>query len=76
MTSSRNIALFFTIEAQEDLQDILQYSLENWGHQHAESYGRRLDDGFRYIQDHPEIGQPREDILPGYRMLHVERHSS
>ncbi len=74
MTSNRNLPLLLTLEAEDDLQHILQYSLENWGPQHAASYGQRLDNGFRNIQNHPEIGQPRDDLLPGYRLLHVERH--
>lgn len=74
MTSSHNLPLLFSKEAQEDVEQILQYSLENWGQPYTQKYGQKLDVAFRNIQTHPNIGKLRDDILPDYRMFKVEKY--
>ena len=68
------LPLYFTLEAQDDLEHILQYSLATWGEAHAEAYGQKLNQAFQRIQNHPLTGIMREDVFPDYRVMLVERH--
>jgi len=40
----------------------------------AKTYNEKLDQAFQRLQQNPEIGHSREDILPSYRALVAEQH--
>ena len=60
--------------AQQDLDDILQYTLETWGESQMDVYAEKLNDGFRLLQENPHLGRARNDWFPGCRCHHVEHH--
>jgi len=51
--------LVLSPQAEDDLADILQYTLETWGESQMQVYGKVLDDGLRMILDNPLIGFTR-----------------
>ncbi len=66
--------LFLTPEAESDILDILSYTIERWGAPQAEAYLGKLYAGFEMLIDNPLVGVSRDDILPGYRSLRIEKH--
>ncbi len=59
--------------AQEDLDDIWDFSAESWGAEKAESYLRGLWIGIQAIADDPKRGQ-QFDLRPGYYRFSIGRH--
>jgi toxin ParE1/3/4 len=64
MPSSR---LRLSLEAEDDLRDILQYTLDNWGQAQHDAYAARLDRGLAHLADFPKIGRLRPDFGPDVR---------
>ena len=73
MTSGAS-ALFLTPEAQSDITDILNYTIDIWGEKQAEIYADLLYKGMSLLCESPYLGKERDDILPGYRIWRVEQH--
>lgn len=65
MSSSHSLRL--TLEASDDIRDILQYSLETWGPQQQDTYAASLDAALRTLADFPPIGTARDELFPGCR---------
>ena len=63
-----------TKSAERDLFDIWDYTVTTWGAQQAERYLRTLEERFEALAKNPDIGQARNEILPGYRSYHEARH--
>jgi len=61
-------------EADIDLWDILQYSLETWGIEQALVYQTALDDALLEIVRYPAIGRDRSDLGCGYRSRLIQQH--
>lgn len=66
--------LDLTWEAQDDLRDIIQYTLETWGEAQALAYREKMVTGLEALRRNPRIGRLREDILPNYRIYSVGEH--
>ncbi|PTQ83155.1 toxin ParE1/3/4 [Nitrosospira multiformis] len=64
--------LVFADLAQRDIDDILAYTLENWGMEQLEKYKIMLDTAFKKIEQHPDIGM--SGLLPGLRRLSAGSH--
>jgi toxin ParE1/3/4 len=60
--------------AQQDLGDILQYTLETWGETQMDVYAEKLERGIRLLQDSPRLGKSREDWFSGCHCYQVENH--
>jgi toxin ParE1/3/4 len=60
--------------AGEDLDDILQYTLEMWGESQMDTYAARLQSGLQSLQDNPGLGRQRDDWFPGCRCYQIEQH--
>jgi toxin ParE1/3/4 len=60
--------------AEQDLEDILQYTMETWGIAQMDAYAARLQRGLQRLQDNPMLGKPRDDWFPGCRCYLVENH--
>jgi toxin ParE1/3/4 len=60
MSARRRIVL--APEAEDDLRDILQISFERWGTRQRDVYRRQLQDEFRRIAEHPQIGLARPEF--------------
>ena len=50
----------------EELEEIWQYSLSNWGIDQADQYIRDLTSRFEWLSENPQAGKQRDDIKPGY----------
>lgn len=66
--------LELTLEAQDDLRDIIQYTLETWDETQALVYRDKLVTALEILCDNPCLGHSRSDILPGYRAYPVGEH--
>ena len=72
MTSVRKIRL--SQDAEDDLTDILAYSVANWGEARATAYKATLFKVFRELADFPALGRPRDEFGPGTRSLVTGQH--
>ena len=60
--------------ADADLEDIFDFTLEEFGLDQAVSYVSRFDGTFETISDNPEIGRERKEIRENLRSLAKEKH--
>ena len=60
--------------ARQDLDDIRQYTSENWGQAQWYKYYRGLVTAFERIADNPTIGRDRSLLVEGLRSLTYEKH--
>jgi len=60
--------------ARDDLEAIWNYTLEQWGIEQAESYLTLLFTCFDELADNPQIGRPRDEVLPSLRSFPQGRH--
>jgi toxin ParE1/3/4 len=60
--------------AQNDLKDIYQFSLRNWGANQSLKYLENLKERFWALTEQPLLGIERFELLPGMRSLPVESH--
>jgi toxin ParE1/3/4 len=67
-------SLIISPEAQADVVDILQFTLEEWGLQQAEKYQGVLDNAFSTIHHNPHLGHRRPDIQAEYRAFQAGQH--
>jgi toxin ParE1/3/4 len=72
MTSNRKVRL--SVDAEDDLTDILEYTIETWGQERAETYRSRLFQGFRDLADYPALGRTRNEFGLGTRDHIVGQH--
>ena len=72
--SLRSLKLTVSAEAESDLADILQYTLDEWGARKMNAYAARLNEGLRLIALQPLLGKAREDLFPGCRCHQIEEH--
>lgn len=57
-----------------DLKNIFQYGINSLHRVEATSYLDRLKERLWHLTEYPEIGRPRDDLLPLMRSLVVEQH--
>ncbi|RJP33262.1 MAG: type II toxin-antitoxin system RelE/ParE family toxin [Candidatus Omnitrophota bacterium] len=75
MQSNRSAyRLEFSPLAQQDIDDILQYTYENWGEARLLKYKEILDTGWENLILNPGIGHYRSDLPKGCRALKVGEH--
>lgn len=61
--------------AQRDLDEIFNYSFQQWGTAQAVDYIDILEAACSELAETPSQGQDCNYIRPGYRRRHVERHA-
>ncbi len=61
--------------AKNDLKDIYQYGLRQWGKVQSESYLSTIKNQFWLLTQQPLIGTERPELLPDTRSLPVESHT-
>jgi toxin ParE1/3/4 len=66
--------LKLTACAQDDLEQIADYSVANWGQRQADFYLEQLEKAFYSLLENPYLGKSRDDIKVGYRSLLIEKH--
>lgn len=60
--------------ANDDLGQIGDYTLREWGAAQKRKYLGNIRNAFRTLRDTPGMGAPRDDIDVGLRALPVQRH--
>ena len=60
--------------ADVDLEDIFDYTLDEFGVDQAVSYVSGFDDVFDTISENPEIGRERKEIREELRSLTKDKH--
>jgi toxin ParE1/3/4 len=63
-----------SLEADLDLEEVFDYTLEVHGLDQAEAYVSGFDDVFSSLTTHPELGSSRDEIKVGLRSLSYESH--
>lgn len=68
---SSNLSIAFTPEAEDDIRQILQYTLESWGEGKQEEYLAAFEKAFDTLSRFPRI---RPIVLYNCRVQRVEQH--
>lgn len=61
-------------KAEEDLENIYQYSIEHWGNARADEYLREISSAFLMLAENPLLGRDCSDIRTGFRAFTLESH--
>jgi len=61
--------------AMNDLKDIYQYGLRQWGQAQSESYLATIKNQFWLLTQQPLMGTERNELLPEARSLPIESHT-
>ncbi|MGV6858127.1 MAG: type II toxin-antitoxin system RelE/ParE family toxin [bacterium] len=61
--------------AQNDLKDIYQYGVQQWGQAKSESYLSTIKSQLWLLTQQPLIGTERPEFLPNIRSLPIESHT-
>ncbi|HHJ18257.1 MAG TPA: type II toxin-antitoxin system RelE/ParE family toxin [Gammaproteobacteria bacterium] len=61
--------------AQNDLKDIYQYGLRQWGLAQSESYLSTIKNQFWLLTQQPLMGTERPELLANIRSLPIESHT-
>ncbi len=61
--------------AKNDLKDIYQYGLRQWGQAQSESYLSTIKNRFWLLPQQPLMGTERPELLPDTRSLPIESHT-
>jgi toxin ParE1/3/4 len=72
--SAPNRTLSFTAKAQQDFEDIVLSTAEQWGENQAVRYSLTLDRTFALLLAHPYVGPAYEGMVPGLRIRPVGHH--
>jgi len=63
-----------TDEAAKDVEEILEYSVMNFGAEQAQHYFEALKECIELLAENPGIGHSAEEILPDYLRFPFESH--
>jgi len=61
--------------AKNDLKDIYQYGLRQWGQAQSESYLTIIKNQFWLLTQQPLMGTERSELLPDTRSIPIESHT-
>ncbi len=70
-----NLRVRFAVQAQQDLNSILRYTMETWDEVLADAYGEKLLNGIDSLSHFPEMGVARDQLVRGMKQLIIEQHS-
>jgi toxin ParE1/3/4 len=71
---ARKLAVRLSREADRDVLDILLYTRRTWGTKQRATYETLIVQALDTLSQHPQTGQPRDDLFPGCRSFQVEQH--
>jgi len=72
--SGRSPRIVFSPAAIHDLEEIVRYSLREWGSVRAKRYDSSLRQGILHLAHHPNLGQARPEFGQSIRSFSVESH--
>ena len=67
--------LVITPVAKNDIKDIYQYGLRQWGQAQSDSYLAAVKNQFWLLTEHPLMGVERPELLPHTRSLTIHSHT-
>ena len=71
---SSNKQYLFKPRAEQDLEDIYDYTVGEFGEAQADRYIRNLFEAFQRLADTPGIARQRDEVRPGLRSYPVQGH--
>ena len=63
-----------SVEAEEDIDQIAEYTTRTWGWRQTNHYLAKLEDGFSLLVQNPSIGRSCDSIRPGLRRFKIGKH--
>jgi len=60
--------------ADQDLQEIWDYTNNKWGQRQARNYLEQLEARFVLLANNPQLGILRDDIFEGYYSIVEQKH--
>lgn len=63
-----------TQPAMRDIQEITDYLAQKSGFSQSETFIQKMNAQFARIVQFPRSGKPRNDLLPGSRMVSIDRY--
>jgi toxin ParE1/3/4 len=67
-------SVHISVNAEADIDSIVEYSKDKWGLRQTDRYLSRLEDGFALLARNPPIGRSCDSIRPGLRRFEVGKH--
>ena len=61
-------------KADEDLANLYEYGIVNFGVEHAASYFLELNNKFQFIIENTELGKPADELFRGLRRMAFKSH--
>ncbi len=74
MPSHKISQVILTLQAKEDLQDILQYTEQTWGASQRRRYASLLAKAIKSLYITPLLGHKSVVLGRNYRILHMGKH--
>lgn len=71
---SSNKQYLFKPRAEQDLEDIYDYTVKEFGEEQADLYFRNLFDKFQQLADTPGIARRRAEVRQGLKSYLVKAH--
>lgn len=71
---AKEISYLLSQEADKDLEDIFDYTVDKFGVDQAITYVSAFEDAFNNICFNPKLGRERDDIRPHLRSIAKESH--
>jgi len=63
-----------SVEADKDIEDIFDFTEEEYGLDQAVTYVNAFDDTFADLLENPQLGRTRSEIRKGLRSISKESH--
>lgn len=67
-------AVRYSSGAEEDLENIVEYTLRTWGEAQVFRYLNAIEDCCERLAENPMLGRSCEEIRPGLRRMEEGRH--
>jgi len=64
----------FTVQAMEDLREIIRYTKQTWGLEQTQRYREELELALTKLSLNPNLGRLRDEVAPGIRSARVGVH--
>jgi toxin ParE1/3/4 len=71
---NRDLRVELTLRALEDLREIEQFSIKEWGRKHADKYLDDIASALDRLRENPEILRLEPDFAPGLYFYRVKKH--
>ena len=63
-----------SVQAENDLDEITEFTLKNWGPHQADLYLTRLEEAFQLLAENPAIGREADLLRKHLRRFEIGKH--